>query len=97
MLSFSAVVWEIFGCRALPDHRFSALFLMLASDQLSPVPARPGADGLVQLGVTPADTVACQTGGCRLGCARHDHTVLPYGIKVPRDDIGEADSEGCTV
>lgn len=54
-------------------------FLMPASDDFSPVPARPGADGSVQHGVTPADTVACQTGGRRPGRAEHSHTVPPYG------------------
>lgn len=85
------MLWTVQRCGsgdfldALPYQTTGSVpfFLVLASDQLSPVPARPGADGVVQLGVTPADTVACQTGGGGLGCARHDHTVLPYGIKVP--------------
>lgn len=60
-----AVVQEIFGRHASPNPRSNALFLMPASNEFSLVPARPGADGLVQHGITPADTVACQTGGRR--------------------------------
>lgn len=43
----------------------SALFLMSTPNDLSPVPAWPGADGPVQHGITPAQIVACQTGAHR--------------------------------
>lgn len=77
-----AVVQEIFGRHASPNHRSNALFLMPASDEFPLVPTRPGADGSVQHGITPADTVACQTGGRRPGRAKHSHTVVPYGDNV---------------
>ena len=57
-------------------------FLMPASNEFSLVPARPGADGSVQHGITPADTVACQTGGRRPARAKRRHTVPPYGNNV---------------
>lgn len=77
-----AVVQELFGRHASPNPRSNALFLMPASDESPLVPARPGADGLVQHGIAPADTVACQTGGHRPGHAKHSHTVPPYGNNV---------------
>lgn len=64
------------------------LFLTPASNEFSPVPTQPGADGLVQHGITPADTVACQTGGHRPGCAKYSHTVPPYGNNVCWDHTG---------
>lgn len=89
-----AVVQEIFGHYALPNPRSSALFLMLDSNEFSLVPAQPGADGSVQHGITPADTVACQTGSHRPGHAKHSHTVLPYGNNVRWDHIRQADRVG---
>lgn len=76
-------------CLAKPQVQ-CALFLTLASDEFTLVPTRPRADGAVQLGITPAVTVACQTGGRRPGCAKHDHTVRPYGNNVHRDDTESA-------
>ena len=77
-----AVVQGNFGRHAYSNPRSNALFLMPASNESSLVPARPGADGMVQHGITPADTVACQTGGHRPGHGKHSHTVPPYGNSV---------------
>lgn len=67
-------------CQAIGPS--SPFIIALASDEFTPVPSRPQADGAVQPGVAPAATAACQTGGRRPGCAKRDHTVEPYGNSV---------------
>lgn len=86
---------RFFGCHASPNPRSNALLLMPASNEIPLVPAWPRADGLVQHGITPADAVACQTGGHRPGHAKLCPTVPPYGNSVHWDHIGWTDIVEC--
>lgn len=85
-----------FGCHASPNPQVPCPFSFLhASNEFSLVPARStGPDGLVQHGITPAGTVACQTGSHRPGHAKHSHTVLTYGNNVCWELIGSAERAG---